>query len=87
MAKDSYTDVMEGGVDQAKRYEALVEKHRAFAETPAGKKLVEGCMRWLTYCAEMWANQQESTLDGYHKWLKSQGQVQRTGQKKAAAAT
>lgn len=37
MAKDLYTSVMEAQIDQAERYQKLVDKHRLFWATPEGK--------------------------------------------------
>lgn len=86
MAKsDGYSNVMDPQVEGAKQYDALCTKHRADAKTPEGKRKVESCLKWLTYCGECYSAGVEVPLEGYHKWLGSKGTVQRTGKTAAAA--
>ncbi len=68
MAKrsDGYTNVMDEGRDQARRFEELVSKARAENKTPEGKARVEGCMRWLDYCGVI--RPAEPNIEGYWLW-------------------
>lgn len=65
--ESGYVNVNDGNmIDQAERYQKILDTQIARSATEEGKKVVAGALRWLDYCGTL--GKGEPTLDGFHAW-------------------